>query len=77
MIQNLYATQHFLSLMLSKTLMKFTALSSFYNDSLDKSSPNFKNFLLKGRGYATFNRNAAFDLIPVSMVQNSNNKVMQ
>ncbi|KAA6439612.1 hypothetical protein FEM33_11370 [Dyadobacter flavalbus] len=73
MIKNLYATYHFFGLMLSKTLRILTVSGSFYNGSLDKSSPQFESF--PERGYATFNRNTAYRLIPVT-IRNLNHKVM-
>lgn len=73
MIKNFYATHHFLGLMLSKTLLIFTGSESFHNGSLDKSSPDFQSF--PECGYATFNRNAAYNLMPVT-VHNLTRKVM-
>lgn len=77
MIKNLYATHHFLGLMLSRTLLIFTASGSFFNGSLDKSSPASKHFFLNVFGYAAFNRNAAFNLVPVIANHGFNNKIMR
>jgi len=76
MLKNLYATHHFLGLMLSRTLLIFTASDSFFNGSLDKSSPAFKSFFLKEFGCAAFNTNAAYNRIPVSMNPGFTNKIM-
>jgi hypothetical protein len=76
MIKNLYATHHSLSLMLSRTILIFTASGSFCNDSLNQFSSKFKNFLLKGRGYATYDRNAAFNLIPLGTDCHLNNPML-
>ena len=76
MIKNLYATHHFPGLMLSGTILLFTASGSFFNGLLDKSSPSIKRFFLDLFGHAAFSRNAVFELIPVSVNPGFNNKFM-